>query len=135
MMKIANINPRFTPNTIDKFSRFEKEITDRLVKKQNVDSTRFSTDLYTIGKSFAKNNNLKNLNNSGSRLAEKLVNLGKGELAGIVYSFLIKLNPENTTIIEKFATNAIAIAKRFHDPIHIMARAYNLEEIYKVTMK
>ena len=50
-----------------------------------------------------------------------------------MYSLLLRINPKNSPIIEQIARNALLIAKRLHDPVHIMARANDLKEIYKIT--
>ena len=65
------------------------------------------------------------------RLAEVLVSLKNDNLASIVYSFLIKVNKGNEAAIEGLAANGLKIAKRLHDPIHIMARAEDLRAIYQ----
>ena len=41
---------------------------------------------------------------------------------------MIRLNPKHTTVVEQVATNALAIAKRLNDPVHIMARANDLKK-------
>ena len=46
---------------------------------------------------------------------------------------MIRLNPKHTTVVEQVATNALAIAKRLNDPVHIMARANDLKEIYRIS--
>lgn len=120
-------------NTVNAFSKLEKQVTNSAKQRKAIDPSEFSAKLHDIGETYVSSNNLTNFNRISSRLAENLVSLGEGSLAGAVYSLLIKLNQKNTEAIEKFATNALAIAKRFHDPIHIMARANDLKEIYKVT--
>lgn len=120
-------------NTVNAFSKLEKQVTNSAKQRKAIDPSEFSAKLHDIGETYVSSNNLTNFNRISSRLAENLVSIGEGSLAGAVYSLLIKLNQKNTEAIEKFATNALAIAKRFHDPVHIMARANDLKEIYKVT--
>lgn len=111
----------------------EENITKKLKRKDNIDIKNFSCQLHDIGDAFVTRNEIESLNKHGKRFAETLVALGDNNLAGIVYSLIIRLNPKHTTIVEQVATNALAIAKRFNDPIHIMARANDLKEIYKIS--
>lgn len=132
-MKIA-AKPQQIYNAPKKaFCELENKITRRIQRKETINTTEFSCQLHDIGESFARRNQLDSLNNQGRRLAEKLVGLGNNTLAGIVYSLLIKINPKGSPIIEQLATNALVIARRFHDPIHVMARCNNLKELYKIT--
>ncbi len=110
----------------------EERITKSLERKESVNLTKFSCELNDIGDAFISRSEIECLNKHGKRFAESLVKLGDSNLAGIVYSLIIRLNPKQTQVIEQTATNALAIAKRFNDPIHIMARANDLKEIYKL---
>ncbi|MDE6137836.1 MAG: hypothetical protein K2F57_00030 [Candidatus Gastranaerophilales bacterium] len=129
---------RYNPHPVMKQPKkallsLEENVTKILQNKGPVNPTIFSSELHSIGDAFVKRNELECLNKHSKRMAENLVKLGDLNLAGIVYSLLIRLNPKNTTIVEQAATNALAIAKRFNDPIHIMARANDLKEIYKIS--
>ncbi len=110
----------------------EEKTTRSLEHKQTINPTRFSCELNDIGDAFVSRSEIECLNKHGKRFAESLVKLGDSNLAGIVYSLIIRLNPKQTQVVEQTATNALAIAKRFNDPIHIMARANDLKEIYKI---
>lgn len=130
-MRIAN-----TPRVIQPkkaFLSLETNITKKLSKNERIDIKSFSNELHEIGNVFVSRSELECLNKHGKRFAETLVNLGENNLAGIIYSLLIRLNPKHSTIVEQIATNALAIAKRFNDPVHIMARANDLKEIYKIS--
>ena len=107
------------------------KVKQGIKQKQEIDLSSYYASLMGISEGFQRQNNLKRFNDSAQQLAETLVGLGKGNLAGIIYSILIKLNSQNSTIMEQLATNALAIAKRFHDPVHTMARAENLVRIYE----
>ena len=72
------------------------------------------------------------MNKKAKKLAETLVAKNDNNMAGIIYSFLIKFNQGNTKLVEEFATSALAIAKRLNDPMHVMARCNDLKEIYKI---
>lgn len=98
-----------------------------------ISTNDFSNKLREIGDIFIKENQKEGMNRYSKKLAETLVELKNHQLAGRIYSFLIKFNKGNKKLIEEFATNALAIAKRLHDPVHIMARANDLKEIYKYT--
>ncbi len=111
----------------------ERETTERLQTNRSVDIKAFSRELHDIGEAFVYRSEVECLNKHGKRFAEMLVALGDSNLAGIVYSLIIRLNPKQVTIVDQVATKALAIAKRFHDPVHIMARANDLKEIYKIS--
>ena len=93
----------------------------------------FSNQLREIGDIFVKENKKDWMNSLTKKLAETLVSLKNHQLAGRVYSYLIKFNKGNRELVEEYATNALIIAKRLHDPVHTMARANDLKEIYKYT--
>lgn len=132
-MKIAN-NPRQIYRVPSKaFTAFEDRITKQIIKNKEINHTAFSCELHDLSESFLRKNELACLNKNAKRFAERLIGLGNNSLAGIVYSLLIRINPKNSPIVEQLATNALAIAKRFNDPVHIMARANDLKEIYKIT--
>ena len=121
------IHPR---KRLDDFSSI---ILKRVSKNQNVDADRFADELHVIGEKFNTPEQKTLLTKGAKRLAEGLVDTKNGNLAGIVYSFLIKVNKGNNKVVEELATNALAIAKRVDDPIHVMARANDLKEVYKYT--
>lgn len=111
---------------------FTHGVLNSVKKNRVINQDTFAEELRTIGESFRGQNQENLMNKGAKRLAETLVSLKQGQLAGMVYSFLIKYNKGNTKVIEEFATNALAIAKRVDDPIHVMARANDLKEIYKI---
>lgn len=129
---------KFNPNQIKRspaaaFDVFKSKITRNLNNKEEIPQKAFYAELGTIGDAFVAQNNLQTMNNKSNQFAEFLVSKGCNNLAGIVYSFLIKINKNNPEEVEKLATKALAIAKRHHDPVHIMARANDLRNIYKKT--
>ncbi len=121
------VNPQ---KRLDDFSAI---ILKRINKGKGVDAGTFADELHLVGENFTTPEGKKLLTKGAKKLAENLVNLKNGNLAGIVYSFLIKINKGNNQVVEELATNALAIAKRVDDPIHVMARANDLKEIYKFT--
>ncbi len=115
------------------FNKFANKIKQGTKNKIPINPKEVSTEIYRYNNIFAKQNKTSLFNNLAMQLAQSLVSLGDNNLAGAIYSFLIKTNAGNTKLAEQIATNALAIAKRQHDPIHIMARANDLNNIYKVT--
>lgn len=111
----------------------EDKVTKSLEKNEPVDIKAFSCELHDIGDAFVSRSEIECLNKHGKRFAENLVKLGDNNLAGIIYSLIIRVNPKQATVVEQVATNALAIAKKLNDPVHIMARANDLKEIYKLT--
>ena len=134
MAKIAKVN--FNPNKISanpekSFYIFTQKIMKLNQQGKNIDLSRFSKELYQLGDSFEAKNQKELMNKKAKKLAETLVAKNDNNMAGIIYSFLIKFNQENTKLVEEFATSALAIAKRLNDPMHVMARCNDLKEIYK----
>ena len=107
-MKLEFNMQRIARNPVASFDIFSQKVTKSIKKKEKVDASTFSCELM-------------------------LVNMGDSNLSGIIYSFLIKFNKDNAKIAEQIALNALAIANRQKDSIHIMARSYDLKEIYKQT--
>lgn len=116
-----------------KFETFSQNVILRAKEKRAISPLTFSNQLREMGDYFVNKEQKEDLNKYSKRFAETLVSEKSLELAGRVYSFLIKFNKGNKKYIEEFATNALIIAKRLHDPVHIMARANDLKEIYKYT--
>ena len=116
-----------------KFETFSYNTLQRTKEKKVINPLVFSNQLREMGDYFVNKEQKEDLNKYSRRFAETLVSQKSLELAGRVYSFLIKFNKGNRKAVEEFATNALIIAKRLHDPVHIMARANDLKEIYKYT--
>lgn len=115
------------------FDLFEKQVTQIVSKKEKIEPSSFFGELNVLFNKFLESNQVDKINKNGIKFAEKLVGLGDGRLAAIIYSLLIKANEGNPELVERFATNGLAIAKRFNDPVHIMARCEDLRKIYNVT--
>lgn len=129
---------KFEPSQINKkpqvsFDIFAQKITKSIKKRENIDLSAFSRELNVFGDIFEKQDNKPIMNKLSKKFAERLVGLGENNLAGIIYSFLIKFNHGNTEFVKEIATNALAIAKRLKDPIHTMARTRDLTNIYRIT--
>lgn len=128
---------KFNPNKLDKnpiksFDIYTQKVLKAAQKKIDVNKPAFANELYELGDRFESQSQKALLNKKANNLAETLVSLKNNDLAGVIYSFLIKFNQGNPLAIEEFSTKALAIAVRLNDPIHIMARAHNLKEFYKI---
>ena len=132
-MKVKFSTGKLTQNPKSAFDIFTQKITRSVKRKDNIDLSDFSHELYTLGDVFEKQNNKELMNKASKNFAQQLVNLKEDNLAGIIYSFLIKFNEGNNELVKELATNALAIAKRFHDPVHIMARSRNLADLFHKT--
>lgn len=125
--KLAHKNPS---QYLDSFTRI---VTKSISRNQEVNPKTFSYTLHEIKDVFEIQGEKHVFNKKAKRLAETLVSTKNNNLAGIVYSILIKLNQNDMRAVEEYATNAFIIAKRLHDPVHVMARANDLKQIYKIT--
>ena len=122
-------------NTTNSFDDYSQRITKIVKRNQKINRLEFLNSIRDFGDRFEKENTPEIMNKKSIKLAQNLVSLKKEDLAGIIYSFLVKFNKDNYEKKEECAINALAIAIRLKDPIHIMARANDLKEIYKVTAK
>lgn len=129
MTSITPVN--FTGNPNKSFEVFSQQVLKGAKKGQKTNLKDFTHNLTSFTDSFEANKDV--MNKKSKKFAEALVGLNKDNMASIVYSFLIKLNRGNLKMVEEFATNALKIAKRLKDPVHIMARANDLREVYKIT--
>ena len=129
-MKLPHVNID-SSNPKKTFEIFVSQVAKPL-KKPDIDenSRTFSYLIHEIGDVYVRQHQVDTFNRKSRRLAEQFVGFGNGTFAGIIYSFLIKLNKDNPKLVEDLATNGLSIAKRFNDPVHIMARAENLRQIY-----
>ena len=125
----------FTANNLSgaqrNFKNFEKQVILQAKQNKSVNPLDFSNKLRSLGDEFVSENKPESMNKNAQRLAETLVNLKDLKLAGRIYSYLIKFNFGNKKAVEEYATNALIIAKRLHDPVHIMARADDLKKVYR----
>lgn len=132
MTKIR-FNPTQNSQAKKNFEIFSYNVLKNTKHKRIIEPIAFSNQLREIGDVFEKENQKEQMNKLTKKLAESLVSLQNHQLAGRAYSYLIKFNKDNRGFVEECATNALIIAKRLHDPVHTMARANDLKEIYKFT--
>ena len=128
---------KFNPKTVKQnpilsYDSYVQKVIKALKRDAVVDKSSFFAELKTLGDSFEHLDAKEQMNKKSKWFAETLVALKSNDLAGIIYSYLVKLNYSNVKIREDFATRALAIAKRTNDPVHIMARANDLKEVYKI---
>ena len=122
-----------TTSARQRFESFAQNVIKTTQQNKGPNPLVFSNQLREIGDIFVNEHQQETMNKCSKKLAETLVSKKVLALAGRIYSFLIKFNQGNRAAVEEFATNALIIAKRMHDPVHIMARANDLKEIYKYT--
>ena len=109
-MKLEFNPQRIVKNPGKSFDIFSQKVMKSIKRQEKVDASAFSCELMSIGDVFEKQGKKPVMNKMAQRLAETLVK-----------------------IAEQIALNALAIANRQKDSIHIMARSYDLKEIYKQT--
>ena len=131
-MKLEFNPQRIVKNPGKSFDIFSQKVMKSIKRQEKVDASAFSCELMSIGDVFEKQGKKPVMNKMAQRLAETLVNIGDSNLSGIIYSFLIKFNKDNAKIAEQIALNALAIANRQKDSIHIMARSYDLKEMHRI---
>lgn len=135
IMKLKFSPESIKRNPIQAYDSYAQNVIKAIKRNAVIDKPSFSAELKELGACLVNQNSIDLMNKKSSNFAETLVSHKANELAGIIYSFLIKLNYDNFGLREKFATNALAIAKRQKDSIHIMARANDLKELYKITAR
>ena len=128
MTTISPIN--FKANPEKSFEVFSQQVLKSAKRGQKTNLKDFTKRLTSFTDTFESNKDV--MNKKTKKFAETLVSLNNDSLASVVYSFLIKLNHGNLAVVEEFATNALKIAKRLKDPVHVMARANDLREVYKI---
>lgn len=92
---------------------------------------KLARDLYVVGNKCKTPEKENILNNCLTTLADKMVNLKQDNLAGIIYSFLIKFNKDNLIVLKQLVPKALEIAKMQKDSVHVAARTGELAQIYK----
>ncbi len=129
-MEINKINQSQIP--IQKMLSRVQNYMDKVYQQVPIKQEQFSSDLYIIGKKCNTPENENLLNNCLITLANKMLDAKQDNLAGIIYSFLIKFNKDNNPILLKqLIPKALEIAKMQKDSIHVAARTGELCNIYK----
>lgn len=100
-----------------------------------IEPKTLSSDLYIIGKQ-CNTTQLKDfLTNTFIKIAERMSDANQDNLAGIIYSYLVKINIDNFPVQEAVALKALKIAQKQKDSVHIASRANELADIYKFISK
>lgn len=92
---------------------------------------KLARDLYVVGNKCKTPEKGNILTNCLTALAEKMLNMKQDNLAGVIYSFLIKFNKDNLIVLKKLVPKALEIAQMQKDSVHVAARTGELAQIYK----
>ena len=124
-------NPKFIhKNPVKAYGEFRQKVVTNVTNQQPINCDTFYAEFKAFTGAFEQNKKTQELNIISRSLIEFLVNKKQDNLAGIAYSVLIKMNEKNPKAVEELALKALAIATRFNDPVHKMARANDLANIY-----
>ena len=104
---------------------------DKSHSKGAIKTEQFARDLYIVGRKCKGIDKENILTNCLDALAEKMKSVKQDNLAGIIYSFLIKFNENNPMLLKEFASKALCIAKKQKDSVHVAARTGELCQVYK----
>lgn len=133
VMKIGCAKQKLQANPQKSFEIMSDKILKGVKRNQSIPSGSFAYELKDLGDVFAERGQKSEMNKASKKLAETLVASKNSDLAGVIYSFLVKFNEDNPKVAEEFATNGLAVAKRLKDDVHIVARCHDLRDIYKVS--
>ena len=120
-------------NTEKAFKLLAKNVQHSLQQGKRVDSKSFYASLMGLGDRFELQGHRHIMNFKSANFAQDLVGKKEYNLASIIYGILIKNNAHNPVLLEDFARKALAAAKKAKDSIHSMARADDLNRLYRQT--
>lgn len=120
-------------NALKAFRQLTRNINHRIQQGQIVNPKSLYASLMSLGDRFELQGQHHVMNLQSSNFAEKLVAQGQYNLASIIYGILLKSNEKNPFLLEHFGQKALAAARKTNDPIHIMARADDLNNLYRIT--
>ena len=116
------------------FDKFSSMVLNAAKREQEIDADSYFGTAKALSDEFINQNKSDILVNNIKKLAEKLTSMNSQDYASILYGVILKvLRDTNPKLVEPMARNALAIAERRHDPVHIMARGNDLAIIYKRT--
>ena len=133
VMKIGCAKQKLQANPQKSFQIMSDKILKGVKRNQSIPSGSFAYELKDLGDVFAECGQKSEMNKASKKLAETLVASKNSDLAGVIYSFLVKFNEDNPKVAEEFAVNGLAVAKRLKDDVHIVARCHDLRDIYKAS--
>ena len=131
---MVSLNPILAEeNTMKAFQLFKQNVHNAIQQGKDIDYRSFYNSLISFGDRFELQEQRHIMNCSIANFAENLASQKQYDLASIIYGILIKSNWNNSYLLEQFGLKGLAIAKKLNDPIHIMARADNLNQLYRAT--
>ena len=137
-MKIIKISipDKELTNPQKAFDKFSSFVVRAVKKGQEIDADSYFGTAKAMSDEFVKQNKTEILIKNVKKLSEKLTGMKSQDYAAILYGVILKvLHGTNHKLLEPIARNALAIAERNHDPVHIMARGNDLVCIYEQTEK
>ena len=120
-------------NVLKAFRKLTKNVNHSIRQGKPVDQRSLFASMMSLGDRFELQGQHHLMNTKSANFAEALVSKKQYNLASIIYGILIKNNGGNPFLLEYFGQKALAAAKKTKDPIHIMARADDLNRLYRVT--
>lgn len=114
---------QFSP-VIDSFAKFVQ------ANKRQISPSIFADEFGKIKKYYIKNNQQDLFCRESDTFAETLLQDQQNDFAGIIMSYLCKINEFIPERLECYAQKGLEIAKKNDDPIHIMARLNDLRKVY-----
>lgn len=108
-----------------------RKYMDKSRQNEPIKPKAFASDLYGIGEKCKTPERETVLNDYLISLADNMMNLKQDNLAGIIYSFLIKFNKDNPVKLKQILPKALDCAKMHDDSVHIAARCEDLSKIYQ----
>ena len=120
-------------SAIKAFGQLTQKVNRSIMLRQNVSQRGLFASLMDLGDRFEMQGQHHIMNTKSAEFAEDLLSKKEYDLASIVYGILIKINRNNPALTEEFAKKALSVAKKTGDPIHIMARADDLNYLYRQT--
>ena len=111
------------------FDCYRQHVYKMADRKTDVSPADLYVGLKNINNELKSQNKIGLMNTMAKSLIQSLVSLKQDNLASIMYSYMIKLNKDNPKLVKEYAINALAVAKRSDDPIHIMARANDVANV------
>lgn len=123
-------NPRFVhENPRAAFDNYSQHVSRMAERTENMSCEDLYVGLKNITNEYKAQSQTGIMNTMVKGLIQSLVSLKQDNLASIMYSYMIKLNKDNPKLVKEYAINALAVAKRADDPVHIMARANDIANV------
>lgn len=128
-MKISNFDSRDVQ--FRKMLYNIQKYMDKSRQNKHIKPNALASDLYDIGEKCKTPERENILNNCLTSLADNMMTINQDNLAGIIYSFLIKFNKDNPVKLKQILPKALNCAKIHDDSVHIAARCDELSKIYQ----